>query len=160
MKFFDLHFRSIYGEDVKFSDYTGKVCLVINIASHCGFTPQLHDMETLYLYYKNKGFEILAFPSNDYANQEPLKNNEIEEFCKDKFVATFPIFEKSHVTGTNINPIFRFLTDKKLNGKVSVKPLWNFQKYLIDREGNVSDFFFTFTKPTAMRLRKKLESLL
>jgi glutathione peroxidase len=116
-------------------------------------------METLYLYYKKRGFEILAFPSNDFANQEPLENKDIDDFCKNNFVASFPIFEKSHVTGKNINPVFKFLTDKKLNGKVSVKPLWNFHKYLIDREGNVCDFFFTFTKPTATRLRKKIESL-
>lgn len=160
MNFYELQFRNLQGEEISFNSYKGKVCLVVNIASHCGFTPQLHDLETLYLFYKNKGFEVLAFPSNDFGKQEPLANEDIGHFCEDRFLVTFPVFEKSHVKGKDANPVFSFLSQKKLNGKFSIRPLWNFQKYLVDRNGNVTDFFFSFTSPAANRLRKKIERLL
>ena len=160
MNFHELQFRNLQGEEVSFLTFKGKVCLVVNIASHCSFTPQLHDLETLYLFYRNKGFEILAFPSNDFAKQEPLSNEDIGNFCKDRFLVTFPVFEKSHVRGANTNPVFRFLCDKKLNGKFSMKPLWNFQKYLVNRNGELVDYFFTITKPSSDRLRNKIEKLL
>ncbi|MBK9732719.1 MAG: glutathione peroxidase [Chitinophagaceae bacterium] len=160
MNFHELHFKNLLGKEISFSEYKGKVCLVVNIASHCGLTPQLHDLETLYIFYRKKGFEVLAFPSNDFGSQEPLGNSAIGEFCKDRFLSSFSIFEKSHVKGKDTNPVFRYLSSRKMNGKFSIRPLWNFQKYLIDKEGNLQDFFFPFTKPTANRLMKKIERLL
>lgn len=160
MNFYDLKFRTLEGEEVDFSQFKGKVCLVVNIASHCGFTPQLHDLETLYLFYRKKGFEVLAFPSNDFGHQEPLENSGISNFCKSKFLASFQIFEKSHVKGKDANPVFRFLLEKKMYRLFSMKPLWNFQKYLVDRDGQLVDCFFSFTKPSADRLRKKIERML
>lgn len=157
MNFHELQFRNVQGVEIPFSQYKGKVCLVVNIASHCGFTPQLHDLETLYLFYRKKGFEVLAFPTNDFGKQEPLDNSGIGAFCKEHFLTSFQIFEKSHVKGKEANPVYRFLSQKKLNGKFSIRPLWNFQKYLIDKEGNLQDIFFSFTKPTANRLIKKIE---
>lgn len=160
MNFHELHFRDLNGEEISFQIFKGKVCLVVNIASRCSFTDQLHDLETLYLFYRNKGFEILAFPSNDFGEQEPLSNVEIGHFCEERFLITFPVFEKSHVHGPNANPVFRFLSDKKLNGRFSMRPLWNFQKYLVNRDGELVDYFFTITKPTAGRLRNRIERLL
>ncbi|MEO6168687.1 MAG: glutathione peroxidase [Chitinophagales bacterium] len=160
VNFHDLHFRNLQGEELPFTMFKGKVCLVVNIASHCGLTPQLHDLETLYLFYKKKGFEVLAFPSNDFGSQEPLGNTDIGNFCKDRFMASFPIFEKSHVKGKEANAVFQFLSNKSLNGKFSVSPLWNFQKYLINQNGMLEDFFFPFTKPTTERLMKRIDRLL
>lgn len=160
MNFHNLHFRNIDGKEILFEQYRGKVCLVVNIASHCGFTPQLHDLETLYIHFRKKGFEVLAFPSNDFAEQEPLDNAGIGEFCKGNFLASFTIFEKSHVKGQHANPVFKFLRNRDRKGNFVISPMWNFQKYLIDRDGIVRAFFFPFTKPTANRMLHKIEALL
>ena len=144
-------------KEISFSEFKGKVCLVVNIASECRFTPQLHDLQKLYLLNKDRGFEILAFPSNDFGNQEPLDNTGIDDYCRNSYSISFPVFEKSHVVGNEANPVYKFLCSKKLNGKISSKPLWNFHKYLVDREGNVVNYFFSFTKPASRRFVRALE---
>ena len=160
MNFHDLKFKNLAGEEIDFSQFKGKVCLVVNIASRCGYAAQMHDLETLYLLYKQKGFEVLAFPSNDFGQQEPLDNKSISNFCAKEFLATFPIFEKSHVKGKEANAVYRYLNNWKFYGGISIRPYWNFQKYLVDRNGKVLDYFLPFTKPSSGRLRKKIESLL
>jgi len=157
VRFYDLFFKTILRNEISFSEFKGKVCLVVNIASECRFTPQFHGLQTLYLRYRDRGFEILAFPSNDFGHQEPLDNKGIEDYCRNSFSISFPVFEKSHVIGKQANPVYKFLSSKKLNGKISSKPLWNFHKYLIDREGNVVTYFFSFTKPTSGRFLRVLE---
>lgn len=147
------------GQQVDLSDYKGKVLLIVNTASECGFTPQLEGMEELYKEYKDQGFEILAFPSNDFA-QEPLDNLEIEQFCMTKYQASYPILGKVHVKGSRASEVFQFLSDKQKNGKVSSTPRWNFHKYLVDREGKVVDYFYTFTKPNSNKIRKAIQKLL
>ncbi len=152
--------RNLGGKEVNLDKYKGKVVMVVNTASRCGFTPQLRDLEELYRQYKDRGFEILAFPSNDFGSQEPLQGEAIQQFCKENYDVSFPVFEKSHVVGSGASPVFKFLSSKKLNGKLSSKPRWNFHKYLIDKEGKVVDYFYTITKPQTGRVKRAIERLL
>ncbi len=152
--------KNLQGEEVKLEAYKGKVLLIVNTASRCGYTPQLKSLEELYKKYKDRGFAVLGFPSNDFGKQEPLDGNEIKEFCEVNYRVTFPVFEKVHVRGSWAVPLYKFLSDKKLNGKVSSSPRWNFHKYLIDKQGNVVDYFFHFTKPDAERVARRIEKLL
>jgi glutathione peroxidase len=152
--------KNIKGEEVSLEDYKGKVLMIVNTASKCGFTPQLTDLEELYAKYHEKGFEILAFPSNDFGAQEPLNGQEIEQFCMINYQAHYPIFDKVEVKGANATPLFRFFANKKENGSHSAQPRWNFTKYIIDKNGNFVTYYYPFTKPTASRVQKKIEELL
>jgi glutathione peroxidase len=147
------------GDHISLADYSNKVLLIVNIASQCGFTPQLQDLADLKKEFADKDFEILAFPSNDFGGQEPLEGDAIAAFCGN-YGNNFTIFEKIRVRGPYADPLYKFLADKKENGNISSKPRWNFHKYLIDRNGNVADFFYPFTKPTASKLRKRIQRLL
>ncbi len=148
------------GAIVDLKKYAGKVLLVVNTASKCGFTPQLKDMEQLYAEYKDQGLEVLAFPSNDFAGQEPLEGEAIAQFCMTKYEASYPIFNKIKVKGKEVHPLYDFLSDKSKNGKVSSKPKWNFHKYLVDKEGKVVDYYLSITKPTSGKIKKAIEKLL
>ncbi|WP_207428689.1 glutathione peroxidase [Pedobacter sp. SYSU D00535] len=148
------------GDTVKLEEYRGKVLLIVNTASQCGFTPQLEDLETLRGLYLSNGFEILAFPSNDFGQQEPLTGDAIQEFCQVNYGVSFPVFNKISVKGKDAHPLFRFLANKRLNGSVSAVPRWNFYKYLINQNGQVSDFFYPFTKPSSGRIKRKIDQLL
>lgn len=148
------------GNEVSLSEYKGKALLIVNTASKCGFTPQLDDMEKLYEEFKEEGFEVLAFPSNDFAGQEPLEGEAIQQFCVTKYNAQYPIFEKTVVKGKDASPLYKFLSDKKLNGKVSSKPKWNFHKYLIDKEGKVVDYYYSITKPTSSKIKRSIKKIL
>ncbi|MDZ4845687.1 MAG: glutathione peroxidase [Chitinophagales bacterium] len=152
--------KNLAGKDVPLEKYKGKALLIVNTASKCGYTPQYAQLEKLREKYKDKGFEILGFPSNDFGGQEPLEGEAIQEFCEVNYGVTFPVFEKVHVKGSKVAPLFKFLSDKKLNGEVSSVPKWNFHKYLIDKEGRVVDFFYTITNPDAPRLSRAIEKLL
>lgn len=152
--------KDLSGKEVDLADYKGKVVMVVNTATECGFTPQLGDLEELYKEYHKKGFEILGFPSNDFAGQEPRDADAIGQFCQKNYGVSFPMFDKMHVKGKETSDLFRFLSDKKQNGKVSSTPKWNFHKYLVDKDGKVVDYFYTFTKPTAGRVKKAIEKLL
>ena len=152
--------NNVKGETVSLENYKGKVLLIVNTASGCGFTPQLKGMEALYKEYKDKGVEVLGFPSNDFGGQEPLDGIEIQDFCELNFKTTFPLFEKSHVKGSNQSELFQFLSSKKENGKVNSTPKWNFHKYLIDKEGNVVDYYYSVTKPDSDKIKKAIDKLL
>ncbi|MDB5129934.1 glutathione peroxidase [Mucilaginibacter sp.] len=147
------------GDHINLADYSNKVLLIVNIASQCGFTPQLQELVDLKKEFADKDFEILAFPSNDFGGQEPLEGNDIAAFCSN-YGNNFPIFEKIRVRGPYADPLFKFLADKKENGNLNSKPRWNFHKYLVDRNGNVVDFFYPFTKPTSSKIRKRIQRLL
>jgi len=151
--------QKIDGEEKHLSDYKNKVLLIVNTASECGFTPQLKDLADLKTEFKDTDFEILAFPSNDFGGQEPLNGEAITTFCE-SFGANFPIFDKIRVRGPYAHPLYKFFSDKKQNGKFSAVPRWNFQKFLIDKEGKASDFFYPFTKPNSSKVKKKIERLL
>jgi glutathione peroxidase len=131
----------------------------VNIASQCGFTPQLKDLVNLKSEFAGKDFEILAFPSNDFGGQEPLEGVAIEQFCNN-YGSNFPIFDKIRVRGPYANPLYKFLTDKKENGVLSCTPRWNFHKFLVNRAGAVVDYFYPFTNPTSSKIRKKIQRLL
>ncbi len=152
--------HDLLGNEVALSAYKGKVLLIVNTASECGFTPQYQELEELYQQYKNKGFEVLAFPSNDFGGQEPLNGKEIQQFCSLKFHTTFPIFDKIHVKGDAADPLFYFLSNKSENGNVDISPKWNFQKYLIDKDGQVIDYYLSTTSPTSGKVKKAIEELL
>jgi len=152
--------RNIEGEEVFLSDYQGKVLLIVNTASQCGFAPQYDEMEKLYQEYKNKGLEVLAFPSNDFMGQEPLDEEDILEFCKENYRVSFPIMEKTKVAGRNASELFKFLANRSRNGRISCRPKWNFHKYLINRDGQVVNYFYSFTSPASDKLKQAIEELL
>ena len=135
--------------------YQGKVILVVNTASYCGFTSQYDGLEKIYAKYKDRGFVVLGFPSNDFGQQEPGSNKEIADFCKNTYDVKFPMFAKSVVSGSAPNPLFKMLI-----AKTGTTPKWNFYKYLIDRNGNVVDSFGSLTKPTSNSITNPIEKLL
>jgi glutathione peroxidase len=148
------------GANVNLDTYKDKVLLVVNIASECGFVSQLQELEELRETYKDKDFEVLAFPSNDFGRQEPLEGEAINQFCQVNYGVTFPVFEKTMVRGEHAHPLFKFLADKKLNGVLTSTPRWNFHKYLINKKGEVVDYFFPFTKPLSSKVKKQILRLL
>ena len=157
---YDYTAKDLAGRDVNLSDYKGKVLLIVNIASKCGFTPQLGGLEEIYEKYKDRGFEVIGFPSNQFGGQEPLEKEDISDFCQVNYGVSFKIMEKSEVKGSGRNSVFQFLTDKKLNGKVGRAPLWNFFKYLVDRNGKVVDYYTSITAPTDAKIIKQIETCL
>jgi len=152
--------EKLNGEEISLSDYKEKVLLIVNTASECGFTPQLQDLEVLREQFAGRDFEILAFPSNDFGGQEPLDGEAIGTFCEINYGAHYPTFNKIRVRGPYAHPLYKFLADKKENGNVKVAPRWNFHKYLINKQGEVTDFFYPFTKPTSSKIKKQIERLL
>lgn len=152
--------KDIKGTDVNLADYKGKVVMVVNTASKCGLTPQYEGLEYLYDTYKDKGFVILGFPSNNFMGQEPGTNADIETFCKLTYDVSFPMFAKVAVKGSDIAPLYKFLTDKKENGSVDAEVTWNFQKFLIDKNGKVVTYFKPSTEPKDTLITKAIERLL
>lgn len=138
--------KSIDGKEVDFSQFKGKKVLIVNTASECGYTPQYEDLEKLYETYKDK-LVILGFPANNFGGQEPGTNEEIKEFCKSKYSVTFPMFEKISVLGDDMAPIYKWLTSKDMNGWNEQQPKWNFNKYLLDENGNLAKYYSSAVKP-------------
>ncbi|SDP60916.1 glutathione peroxidase [Mucilaginibacter sp. OK268] len=151
--------QTLNGEEISLSAYKNKVLLVVNTASQCGFTPQLKDLANLKDQFKNTDFEVLAFPSNDFGGQEPLEGEAIATFCENSG-ANYPVFDKIRVRGPYAHPLYQFFANKKDNGNLKSVPRWNFHKFLVDRNGHVTDFYYPFTKPTSSKIRKKIERLL
>lgn len=175
MSIYDFKAITIDGEEISLEQYKGKVLIIVNTASKCGFTPQYEGLEKLYEQYKDKDFEILGYPSNQFAGQEPGESNEIKNFCTINYGVSFQLFEKSDVRGENVLPLFKYLTEeitfkgfdlnkpneKKLNDMLekrfpeflegdSVK--WNFTKFLIGRDGNIVGRYEPTTEPSAMSI--------
>jgi glutathione peroxidase len=151
--------RKLNGEDAHLSEYKNKVLLIVNTASQCSFTSQIKDLVDLKNIFAGQNFEILAFPSNDFGGQEPLEGPELDEFCKSHRV-NYPVFDKIRVRGPYAHPLYQFFADKKENGKINSVPRWNFHKFLVDRSGLTTDFFYPFTKPTSSKIRKRIARLL
>jgi glutathione peroxidase len=135
--------------------YSGKVILVVNTASYCGFTSQYEGLEKLYETYKDQGFVVLGFPTNDFGKQEPGNNKEIADFCHNTYGVKFPMFAKTTLSGKDANPFFKELIEKS-----GTKPRWNFYKYIIDREGRVVDSFSSMTSPNNKKITSLIEKLL
>ena len=147
--------KDIDGKSVKLSDYKGKVLLIVNVASYCGFTKQYSGLEQIYKQYKDKGFEILAFPCNQFGEQEPGTNEEIKNFCSSKFDVSFKLFDKIDVNGSNKSPLYSILTDNEITGKSDIK--WNFEKFLIDKDGNIVARYASKVEPTGKELISAIE---
>jgi glutathione peroxidase len=148
--------ESLDGKTIDFSKFKGKKILIVNTASECGFTPQYEDLEKLYDTYKNK-LVIVGFPANNFGGQEPGSNQEIATFCKKNYGVSFPMAAKVSVKGSDTAPIFKFLTDKKLNGVKNTTILWNFTKFLLNEKGELVDTFISTTKPTSDSITKYLK---
>ena len=134
--FYDFTVKTIDGKDFPLSSLKGKKVLVVNVASKCGLTAQYAQLEKLYEKYKDKDFVIIGFPANNFMGQEPGSNEEIAQFCSLNYDVTFPMMAKISVKGKEIAPLYQWLTEKKLNGKEDASVQWNFQKFMIDENGN------------------------
>jgi glutathione peroxidase len=149
--------KDIDGNTVPLSRYQGQVVLMVNVASFCGNTPQYASLESLYEKYKGRGFTVLGFPSNDFGKQEPGSSTEIKEFCSTKYHITFPMFEKIVVKGEGQAPLYRYLTDKKLNPTTGGDIEWNFAKFLLNRKGEVVARFPAGTNPATPEVVQAIE---
>lgn len=149
ISFYSLHTKDNKGNDVNFEQFRGKKILIVNTASDCGFTPQYENLEELYKEYKGK-LLILAFPANDFGEQEKGSNEEIASFCKINYGVTFPLMQKSTVVkSAKQNEVFKWLTDKSKNGWNEQEPTWNFCKYLIDENGVLTNFYNSSVSPVS-----------
>jgi glutathione peroxidase len=157
---YNISVEEIGGKSKNLKDYNGKVLLIVNTASKCGFTPQFEDLEALYQDYKDKDFEILGFPSNQFQDQEPLEGEALNEFCQINYGVTFKIFDKVEVKGEKASPLFQYLSNKDLNGNINSTPKWNFHKFLVNKKGEVVDYFYTITNPNSKKVRKAIDKLL
>ena len=134
---YDFSLKDIDHKEVNLSQYRGKVVLVVNVASRCGYTPQYEGLQKVYMKYKDRGFVILGFPANNFMAQEPGTDEEIKTFCSAKYSVTFPIFSKISVKGDDIHPLYKFLTSKETDPEFSGDIKWNFSKFLIDKNGKI-----------------------
>lgn len=144
--FYSFKVKTLEGQDFDLSQLKGKKVMIVNTASRCGFTPQFKDLEDLYEKYQGE-LVILGFPANNFANQEPLSATEIRDFCTNSYGVTFQMMEKISVKGDDMDPLYKWLTSKALNGVMDSEVKWNFQKYLIDEKGNLVDVIYTKEKP-------------
>lgn len=179
---YDIQVNRITGEPATLAEFRGKVLLIVNVASQCGLTSQYDGLEKIYSRYRDRGFEVLGFPANDFAGQEPGSNQEIATFCQSTFGASFPMFEKMEVTGPNAHPLYRALTAAKPTAEIAdpgfragldsflkssgatTRPLpeilWNFEKFLVDREGNIIARFAPDMLPEDARITAAIEKAL
>jgi glutathione peroxidase len=154
-KLYEIPVKSIEGKETKLSEYKGKVLLIVNTASECGFTSQYAGLESLYKKYKEKGLVVLGFPSNDFGGQEPGTEAEIKKFCELKYKTTFPMFSKLVVKGENAHPLYSHLQSQ---GKAEVK--WNFGKFLIAKDGSILKYFSSNKTPEGKEIVEAVESAL
>ena len=154
---YDFSLPSISGEDVPLSEYRGKVLLIVNTASKCGFTPQYQGLQNLYDKYHTQGLEILALPCNQFGRQEPGSNEEIQDFCQVNYGLTFPVLGKIDVNGKNAHPLYKHLK-RAAGGLLTDSIKWNFTKFLVDRDGNVVRRFAPDYKPRS--IARHIEDLL
>lgn len=153
---YDFSFTSITGEPLPLAQFKGKPVLVVNTASECGFTPQYEELEALWDKYKERGLVVIAVPSNDFGGQEPGSAETIKEFCEVKFGVSFYLTEKYHVKGDEAHPFYVHAREKL---GVLAAPKWNFHKYLISPDGQVTDWYASTTSPLDKKIQEKIESL-
>lgn len=150
--FYDLSATTIDGESFDFSELEGKKVLIVNTASKCGFTKQYEGLQELYENYGGNEFVILGFPANNFRNQEPGSNEEIKTFCTQNYGVTFPMMSKISVKGQDMHPVYKWLTKKEHNGVMDSKVKWNFQKYLINEQGELVDVALSAVKPNSNKI--------
>ena len=153
---YDYEFKSIDGDKIKLSDYKGKVIVVVNVASRCGYTPQYEGLQSLWSNYKNKDLIVLGVPTNNF-RQEPGSNKEIKDFCVSNFGITFPMTEKISVIGNNSHPFYKWAKEDYGIGAI---PKWNFHKIIIGKEGKIVDTFSSITKPSSKKFLNIIEELI
>ncbi len=156
----DFTLKSIDGAPAPLAQYKGKVVLIVNVASRCGFTPQYAGLEALYRKYKDRGLVVLGFPANNFLWQEPGSDSEIKTFCSTKYGVTFPVFSKISVKGKDKAPLYQFLTDKKANPATGGEIAWNFTKFLAGRDGKVIARFAPNVAPDSEEMRQAIEAAL
>ncbi len=154
---YDFKATTLGGEPFDLSSLKGKKVLVVNTASKCGLTPQYATLQKLYDTYKNRNFVIIGFPANNFMSQEPGTNSEIKEFCTKNYGVTFPMMSKISVKGQDIDPLYKWLTSKSLNGIVDADVQWNFQKFMINEQGQLVDFASPRDKPDSEKILNWIE---
>ena len=157
---YDFTLNSIDGQSAPLSAYKGKVVLLVNVASRCGFTPQYTALESIYEKYKDRGFVIVGIPANNFGGQEPGTNEEIKTFCSAKYHVTFPMMSKVSVKGSDITPLYQFLTDKNIHPQTGGEIGWNFTKFLIGPDGNVIARFDSKVTPDSPEVTSAIEKAL
>ena len=157
---YEIPVKTISGEETNLGEYKDKVLLVVNVASKCGLTPQYEGLEKLYENYREKGFEILGFPANNFMGQEPGSEKEIKEFCTLKYNVTFPMFSKISVKGTDQHPFYTYLTNKESDPGFDGDVTWNFEKFLVGKDGKVIARFTPKTKPEDPKIIEAIETAL
>jgi glutathione peroxidase len=156
MNLYDIKIDSLQGKPIQLSDFKNKYILFVNVASKCGFTPQYEDLETLSATYKDN-LVVIGVPCNQFGKQEPGNADEIQEFCQVNYGVSFLMTEKIDVKGDHQHPLYAWLTSKEMNGEKSSSVKWNFQKYFVDTEGNLIDYYFSLTKPLSTKITKYLK---
>lgn len=156
MSVYDYKVKDVEGKEVDLSEYKGKVLLIVNTATGCGFTPQYEGLENLYEKYRDQGFEVLDFPCNQFAGQAPGTDAEIVEFCQLNYNVSFKTFHKINVNGENADPLYKYLKAEK-KGVLGEKIKWNFTKFLVDKNGNVVERFGSAVTPEKIDAKVKLE---
>jgi glutathione peroxidase len=157
---YDFTVTDIDGNEVMLSEYQGKVMLIVNVASQCGYTPQYEGLQKIYEEYRDMGLVVLGFPANNFGNQEPGSNEEIKEFCSLNFGVTFPMFAKISVKGSDIHPLYQYLTAEGSNPKFAGEISWNFNKFLVDPSGKVIARFESKDKPESEKVLQAIEMAL
>lgn len=157
MSVYNFQVTTINGNEKSLADYKGKVLLIVNTASKCGFTPQFNGLQQLYDTYKDKGFYVLGFPCNQFNNQDPGSDEEITQFCQINYGVTFPMFSKVKVKGENTHPLFKYLTEQA-KGMFTKHIKWNFTKFLVNKQGGVINRYAPQTKPE--QIKKDIEAVL
>ena len=157
---YDFTLKDIEHKEINLGQYRGKVLLLVNVASRCGYTPQYEGLQKVYLKYKDRGFVILGFPANNFMGQEPGTDEEIKTFCSTKYNVTFPIFSKISVKGDDMHPLYKFLTSKETNPDFGGDIKWNFNKFLVDKQGKIIGRFEPAIKPESDQVIQAIEKAL
>ena len=148
---YDINLNNIDGANIDLSKFKGKYILFVNVASNCGFTKQYADLEKLYQQYRQE-LIVIGLPCNQFGGQEPGNSKEIKHFCQENYGVSFPITEKINVKGENIHQLYSWLTNKEKNGKINSNVKWNFQKYLVSRQGELINYFYSTTRPLSKKI--------
>ena len=156
MNLYDIKIDSLQGKPIELSAFKNKYILFVNVASKCGFTPQYEDLETLSATYKDN-LVVIGVPCNQFGKQEPGSADEIQEFCQVNYGVSFLMTEKIDVKGDDQHPLYTWLTSKEMNSNKSSSVKWNFQKYFVDTDGNLIDYYFSLTKPLSTKITKYLK---
>jgi len=157
---YDFTLKDSKGRDVKLEEFRGRVVLLVNVASKCGYTPQYDGLQKIYERYKDQGFTVLGFPANNFGAQEPGTNEEIQEFCRINYGVTFPVFSKISVKGDDKHPLYKYLTERETNPDFAGEIKWNFNKFLVGRDGRILARFDSADKPEDAKVTQAIEHAL